>query len=396
MNEAGTPFLTQRLGNLVDIVGGGTPSKRVNAFFTGEIPWVTPKDMKRWHIEDAQDNITPEAISSSATRLIQAGAVLVVIRSGVLAHKLPVAINVVPVTLNQDMKALVCRPDLHPPFLARFLQWYSPRVLSAVRGTTAHNIPTDVLREVEIPVPPIAEQRRISDILDKAHGVREKRHSAQEQLRHLAASLFVDMFGDPVRNAKRWPMHKFGDHVTLLQYGPRFFNEKYTPSGVRIVRITDLDFQGNLDYSAMPTLDVADDDRERFQLLPGDLLLARSGATVGKTALISDDAPECIAGAYFIRLRFDDAVLPLYAQMLLRTAPLQRIIAERSRQSAQQNFNGPAIRELPLPLPPRCLQEQFQERHRAILDAGRRQREQGEQFAALFDSLVERAFRGGL
>ncbi len=96
------------LDDLVSVSGGGTPSKSRPEFFTGQIPWVSPKDMKCWEIFDSQDHITQEAIDNSSTKLIGTGAVLVVIRSGILKHSLPVAINRVPVTLNQDMKALVC------------------------------------------------------------------------------------------------------------------------------------------------------------------------------------------------------------------------------------------------------------------------------------------------
>ena len=96
------------LDDLVSVSGGGTPSKSRPEIFTGQIPWVSPKDMKCWEIFDSQDHITQEAIDNSSTKLIGTGAVLVVIRSGVLKHSLPVAINRVLVTLNQDMKALVC------------------------------------------------------------------------------------------------------------------------------------------------------------------------------------------------------------------------------------------------------------------------------------------------
>ncbi|HLQ45860.1 MAG TPA: restriction endonuclease subunit S [Planctomycetaceae bacterium] len=99
---------TVQLDDLVTIVGGGTPSKARPEYFLGHIPWVSPKDVKTWNIFDSQDHITEDAIDRSSTSLIDPGAVLVVIRSGVLKHTLPVAINRVAVTLNQDLKALVC------------------------------------------------------------------------------------------------------------------------------------------------------------------------------------------------------------------------------------------------------------------------------------------------
>ncbi len=91
------------------ILGGGTPSKSHPEYFMGTIPWVSPKDMKQTIINDSIDHITEEAIANSTTNLIPRNSVLMVIRSGILKHTLPVAINNVPVTINQDMKAFV--PD---------------------------------------------------------------------------------------------------------------------------------------------------------------------------------------------------------------------------------------------------------------------------------------------
>lgn len=198
MTIKGVPTQTAPLDTLVSITGGGTPSKLIPEYFGGPIPWVTPKDMKNWYITDSEDHITEEAIAASSTKLIAPSAVLVVIRSGVLAHSLPIAINKVPVTLNQDMKALRCGPELHPEYLARFLQWYAPRLLHSVRGTTAHNLATDILKSVEIPLLPLSEQKRIAAILDQADAIRRKRRETGMVMTQLVPAVFHEMFGDPV------------------------------------------------------------------------------------------------------------------------------------------------------------------------------------------------------
>jgi type I restriction enzyme S subunit len=257
-------------------------------------------------------------------------------------------------------------------------------------------VPASFFERFEIPLPPLSEQRRIADILYKADAIRRKRREALDQVSALADSHFYEKLGDPVANPHNWPGATFNDHLTLVQYGPRFYNEAYSKDGVRIVRITDLDFQGKLDYSAMPLMAVPPGDEERFTLKPGDLLLARSGATVGKTALIDEDAPKCIAGAYFIRMRFSEKVRPLYAQMVMRSRPVQQIIEQKSKQSAQQNFNGPAIRALPLPVPPIELQDAFVAFHAQCMRLGKKLSEQVTEADHLFNSLVQRAFRGAL
>lgn len=300
---------------------------------------------------------------------------------------------------STDILPLLPGKDVDRDYLFHFLR-QPEMVQHATTRSTGANLPRlspSELAQFEIPLPPLKEQKRIAAILDKADSIRRKRQEAISHVSSLIDSRFLEVFGDPVGNPRKWKPGTFDDQVTLLQYGPRFFNEAYVEAdGTRIVRITDLDFQGRLDYSAMPLMDVSDEDRLKYVLKPGDLLLARSGATVGKTALIDDRAPECIAGAYFIRMRFKDAVRPLYVQMVLRSKLVQQMIASRSQQSAQQNFNGPAIRALPLPVPPIELQDEFIQFHAAAIALGERMAKQSGESDALFNSLVQRAFKGEL
>ena len=101
---------TRPLGEIAEFRGGGTPSKSRPEFYEeGSIPWVTPKDMKSWIINSSIDRITEEAVDQSTAKLIPASSVLIVIRSGVLKHTLPVGINQIPVTVNQDLKASYTR-----------------------------------------------------------------------------------------------------------------------------------------------------------------------------------------------------------------------------------------------------------------------------------------------
>ena len=302
----------------------------------------------------------------------------------------------------------ICSADIYPlrpingEIDKRFLV-YTLRSKQFLAYTEKHSTRTNIpkinrpaLLNFTVPLPPLPEQKRIADILDKADTIRRKRTEQQVELTALVDSQFLEVFGDPLRNPRGWKEGTFNDRLTMVQYGPRYFNESYSSNGVRIVRITDLDFQGRLDYSAMPLMDVSKEDKQKSCLHAGDVLLARSGATVGKTALIDEGAPECIAGAYFIRLRFTDDIAPLYAQMVLRSSPVQRIIAERSKQSAQQNFNGPAIRELPLPAPPVSLQNEFVSYHRRALASGQRFAVATMEADKMFNSLVQRAFKGEL
>lgn len=188
---------TSTLGEVVNIAGGGTPTRSNPDFYGGTIPWVTPKDMKSWEINGAQITLTQSGVDNSATRVVPKNSILIVVRSGVLKHTIPVGLNRVPVAINQDMKALQCRDGIDADYLARFIKARSPVILQWVRATTADNFPIDKLKKLPVPLPPLAEQRRIAEVLDRAEALRAKRRAALAQLDTLTQSLFLDLFGDP-------------------------------------------------------------------------------------------------------------------------------------------------------------------------------------------------------
>ena len=151
-------LLSQRNGvpmaALVTVIGGGTPSKSNPLFWEGDVPWVSPKDMKIFRLANAQDHISESAIQQSATNLIEPGAVLVVIRGMILVHSFPVAVAKVPLTINQDMKALVPRPGIDPDFLAYMIRGAEQDVLGMVERSShdTRRLAIGDLLSVHIPV----------------------------------------------------------------------------------------------------------------------------------------------------------------------------------------------------------------------------------------------------
>ena len=143
--------------------GGGTPSKLVEAYWNGNIPWVSPKDMKQDFIFDSADHITKNAVDDSATKLIPPDSILCVTRSGILAHTFPVAITMVPVTVNQDIKAFTPSEGIHPRYLAWALRAEAREILETCSkdGTTVNSIESSRLYAYRVPVAPQREQLRI-------------------------------------------------------------------------------------------------------------------------------------------------------------------------------------------------------------------------------------------
>ncbi len=159
--------------HLVRLYGGGTPSTQNPDFWEGgDIPWVSSKDMKVARLKKTEDYITTVAVENSATNLVEPGSILMVVRSGILKHSIPVAINEVPVALNQDLKALVLDETLDSDF---FMYWVSGQQKDLLLewgqlGATVDSINMEIMRNTLIPLPSPEHQRAIAQYLDKETG----------------------------------------------------------------------------------------------------------------------------------------------------------------------------------------------------------------------------------
>jgi type I restriction enzyme S subunit len=161
-------WMIKRVKRLVSFRGGGTPSKAVLEYWQGDIPWVSPKDMKTEMIDDTEDHITAQAIADSATHPIEPGVVLLVVRSGILRHAIPVAINRRTMALNQDMKALIPGPEITAAYLKYLIVGHQAPLLVHWRkqGATVESIEHELLANSLIPLPSLPEQQAIADFLD--------------------------------------------------------------------------------------------------------------------------------------------------------------------------------------------------------------------------------------
>jgi type I restriction enzyme S subunit len=164
---------TEPLGKLIDLQGGGTPSKSNPTYWGGDIPWVSPKDMKRDFIDDAEDHITQLALDDTNSRIMPINSILIVVRGMILARYVPVAVTVAPVTINQDMKALVLVDErLSALYLFAAMKALGQRLQASV-ATAAHGtrkLDTDVLISLPILVP---GKKQHADFVTRFNQIRE-------------------------------------------------------------------------------------------------------------------------------------------------------------------------------------------------------------------------------
>lgn len=160
---------TASVENLCDeIYGGGTPSKAHEEYYeNGNIPWVSSKDMKTDVLTDSQIKINQLGIENSTARLVPVNSVIMVIRSGILKHTLPVAINAVPITVNQDLKVFIPGNKITSRFLAMQFKMHEKSILFGVRAVTADNIEFNSLKARRMIVPPLELQNQFASFVEE-------------------------------------------------------------------------------------------------------------------------------------------------------------------------------------------------------------------------------------
>lgn len=175
---------------------GGTPSKDRPDFWEGNYPWVSPKDMKRPYIADAEDHISEKVFSETSLRRVDAGNVLIVVRGMILAHSFPVAINTVPVSINQDMKAIHPNGEVDAVYLMNCLNAMKRQIMSLITtaGHGTKKFDAFAMSELNIPVPPIALQNQFAAIVVKVEGIKGRYQQSLADLESLYGTLSQSAF----------------------------------------------------------------------------------------------------------------------------------------------------------------------------------------------------------
>jgi type I restriction enzyme S subunit len=279
------------------------------------------------------------------------------------------------------------------PFHTQFMNTVAGVGGSLLRARPAH------VAKIAIPLPPLAEQRRIAEVLDRAEALRAKRRAALAQLDSLTQSLFPDFFGNPMKNERGWTLLKVGvaGRVQLgRQRAPQYQSGKHTRPYVRVANV----YEDRLALSDVLSMDFDREDFAAYRLEHGDILLNEGQSTelVGRTAMWRNEIPDCCFQNTLIRFQPNrETTLPEFALALFlhyyRTGEFAKI---SSKTSNVAHLGAGRFAAMPFPLPPIPLQREFARRVTAVEALKTAQRASLAELDALFATLQHRAFRGEL
>lgn len=154
---------------ITSLASGGTPSMEKKEFWDGNIPWISPKDMKYAEIFDSEIKVTHLAVEKTSVKLIPANSILMVVRSGILQRTLPIAINRVSVTINQDLKAITLNNTIMFEYFIGIIRGIENELLNACRKVvaTVDSIEIPYLLDFMIPVPSLEDQKKLLDYIKR-------------------------------------------------------------------------------------------------------------------------------------------------------------------------------------------------------------------------------------
>ena len=392
------------IGEVCAVVSGATPKTGNPEYWDGDIPWVTPKDLSELsqkYLRDTPRKITEAGLHSCSAKMLPAQSVLLSSRAPIGL----VAINLLPVCTNQGFKSMVPRDDcIAPDYLYWWLKTHREALEHRGRGATFKEVSKKIVEEIAIPLPPLAEQKRIAGILDAADALRAKRRKALAYLDTLLQSTFLDMFGDPVINPMGWRVGRLEDYFSKTRAGTRcgpfgsaLKKHEYVDDGVPVWGIDNVKPNQFIQERSLFITPEKFAELRRYSVESGDILISRAG-TVGRMCVAVPTVEQSIIGTNLIRLTLDPGAMSPVFFTSLYTFCGGRLPGLRASgdDRAYSFLNTTRLKSLVVPLPPLDLQQRFATIVESTEQQKIRQRAHLAELDTLLASLQSRAFRGDL
>jgi type I restriction enzyme S subunit len=360
----------ESLGGIGSWLSGGTPRMSEESYWNGDVPWVSPKDMKVARLYDSVDHVSEKALGNG-TRLAPCGAVLMVVRGMILAHSLPVARAERPLAFNQDIKAIVVREGVESDFILRWLQANETQLLSladeATHGTK--RMPSQTLFVQKVALPPRPEQRAIAAALSDVDALlgaldqliakkRDVKQAAMQQL--LTGQCRLPGFGTKGEYKQTavglipqdWELRKLGEKAAFRTgpFGSALHKSDYTNDGIPIINPMHIVGSRLVPTRTMTVTDAAAKHLADFRLKPGDIVIGRRG-DMGRCAVAQANQDGWICGTGSMIIRCTEGIVPEFLQRVISSPRVVSALEDGSVGSTMTNLNQGSLARLKVQLP---------------------------------------------
>jgi type I restriction enzyme S subunit len=385
-----------KLGEIAEILGGGTPSRENPAYFGGGIPWATPTDITALNdlwIYETKETITHEGLQKSSARLLPVGTVLMTSRATIGFT----ALTGQEMTTNQGFASFICDERvLFNEYLAYYLPYIRDWLIQIAGGTTFKEVSKSVLASIDIPLPSLPEQRRIAEILRQAYTLRRLRERGFDIFQKLATSIYSEVF-DENEAIHFVELAEIAEIASGVTKGRNLSGREVIE--VPYMRVANVQ-AGYLDLSEVKTIEALPEELERYRLQFEDVLLTEGGDydKLGRGALWESQVADCIHQNHIFRVRLDkNRLLPRFFAIYLQTSqPRAYFLRSAKRTTNIASINMSQLRKMPVPLPPMQLQQQFVALLTQAEGVTKDNQRSVKKLSGLLTGLLYDAFRGNL
>ncbi len=286
---------------------------------------------------------------------------------------------------------------INPKFVFYYLSGNINLLEEGFKGAGLKHISKAFINEIQIPLPPLATQKRIAEILGAADALRRKDQELCKKYDELAQSIFIDMFGDPVKNEKGWDVLPISEVVhpdRIITYGIVQAGENII-GGIPYIRTGDIKDGEILINQLQRTSKEIALSYKRSQLFKGDIVMSIR-ATVGTVALL----PDILEGANLTqgtaRISPSNTIDRTYLYYYLKNDFAQNWISSNAKGATFREITLSKLRQLPVLMPPIEIQSVFNNKLKTIMDSKEKNKNLVKNSTNLFDSLIQKAFKGEL
>ncbi|WP_051309746.1 restriction endonuclease subunit S [Desulfogranum japonicum] len=382
------------LREIVTFRGGGTPSKQVPEYWHGDIPWASVKDFTSTSLSDTQDFISQDGLKNSSANLIPKGHVIIPTRMSLGKA----AINTVDLAINQDLRALVPKLPLDTQFLLHAVLALKDEIVKKGSGATVKGITQEELYKLEIAFPPLDDQKRIAHLLGKVEGLIVRRKHHLQQLDDLLKSVFLEMFGDPVRNEKGWDEREIGKSIKI-KHGFAFKSEYFSDEGPYVLLTPGNFFEtGGFRDRGDKQKYYTGETPEEYILEEGSLLLAmteQAPGLLGSPLIV----PESNLYLHNQRLGLAVAQEPIQSRFLFHLfnqKAIRQIIHSKATGTKVRHTSPTKLESIVVGYPPIDLQNQFAAIVEKVEVLKSRYQQSLTDLESLYGALSQKAFKGEL
>ena len=353
------------LGDVAQTTSGGTPDRSKKEFYQGTIPWVKSGELNDTFIDSTEEHISEEGLRKSSAKLFPTGALLMAMYGATVGKT---AILRIEAATNQAVCGIL--PDetkTDTEFLRCQLIFFRKKLLSERYGGAQPNISQTIIKNIQLRLPPLPEQRRIAHILTTVQTAIEQQDRMIALTRELKSALMHKLFTEGLRGEKQkqteiglmpesWEMKKLQEAVEFIDYGYSAPIPKSEPeNGIKIVSTADINRAGDLLYWKIRRTVAPESTVKRLTLRDGDVLFnwRNSAELIGKTTIFEKQTEQYIFASFILRIRCDEKKTHnYYLKYLLNHYREQEVFVKLSRRAVNQaNYNRNEIFELKIPFP---------------------------------------------